>query len=267
MKKLISLLLALIAVIFTAVPSYAAKSVKFTASDCEVFTGDEFTVDIFISDYSLLKSATLLVEYDKKAMQFLNLNIGAIVTAGSNAVSYKDVNNANKSYVQIDYKDSSASLSTAGKFLSLTFVANDTAAGGTTVKLSVRGNKITVSSGSVTPEFKNGKINIINNNPVTELKPEPSSEDVSSAPVSSENAENPQNTAPKPSESKPQNTNNSDIKPDKDKAESKKATHIAVLAVIITVIVICVLLFGSNSKSNTKSKKKKKRKKRKSRRR
>ena len=122
MKKFISVFLAFFMLILAAVPSFAAKSVKFTASDSEVFAGDEFTVDIFISDYSRLKSATLIVEYNEKAVQFLDLDIGAIVTAGSKAVSFKDIKNSGKSYIQIDYKDSSASLSSAGKFLSLTLL-------------------------------------------------------------------------------------------------------------------------------------------------
>lgn len=265
MKKLISILLALFMLVSAALPSFAAKSVKFTASDNEVFAGDEFTVDIFISDYSLLKTATLIVEYDSKAMQFLDLNIGAIVTAGSKAVSFKDIKNADKSYVQIDYKDSSASLSSAGKFLSLTFVANDTAAGKTDIKLSVSGNKISVASGSLTPEFQNGKINIINNEPVSTSSTVPTSEESSSSEMaSSENPSSSQSAVQNLAVPSSQNTDGNSASADKNKEKSKN--NFAVAAVVITVIVICAVLFGSNGNGKKRPVKKKRKKKRKSRR-
>lgn len=259
MKKIISILLVFVMSAVFALPSFAAKNVKFTVSDSEVFAGDEFTVDIFISDYSQLKSATLLVKYDKNSMQFLDLNVGAIVTAGSNAVSFKDVQNGSKSYIQIDYNDSSASLSSAGKFLSLTFVAGDTAVGEKDVKLSVSGNKVTVKTGSVTPEFDNGKIKIINNNPVTDSKTDPSSEESTASEASApENTENVQNTAENPSENKMENSS-----ADKNNNEEKTNKRIIAGSVVTAIIVIAAMLFetkGSKGKRKKKSRKSQKRK-------
>lgn len=264
MKKLISIFFVFVISAVFVFPSFAAQSIKFTVSDSEVFAGDEFTVDIFISDYSQLKSATLLVEYDKNSMQFLDLNVGAIVTAGSNAVSFKDIQNVGKSYIQIDYNDSSASLSSAGKFISLTFVAGDTAVGEKDVKMSVSGNKVTVKTGTVTPEFKNGKIKIINNNPVTDSKTEPSSVEStaseSSAPENTENVQNtPQNTSENPSESKIENSS-------ADKNNSKENTNkrIIVGSVVTAIIVIAAML--CETKGNKGKRKKNKSKKRKTRR-
>lgn len=260
MKKFISILLTFFMLILATVPSFAAKNVTFTASDSEVFAGDEFTVDIFISDNALLKSAMLIVEYDAKAMQFLDLNIGAIVTAGTRAVSFQNVNeDSGNSYVQIEYKDSSASLSSAGKFLSLTFVANDTAIGETTVKLSASGNKISVSSGSVTPDFKNSKINIINNVIVTDSDPSTSAEESSSdISESSEPSVSTQGTAPSAAvESSSQNiSSNTPVTKDKEKSN----TPIFIAVAIIVAVVILLVLFDSNGKGNKKSKKKKRKK-------
>lgn len=266
MKKFISILLTLFMLILAAVPSFAAKTVTFTASDSEVFAGDEFTVDIFVSDYSRLKSATLIIEYDEKAVQFLDLNIGAIVTAGSNAVSFKDVKNSGKSYIQIDYKDSYASLSSAGKLLSLTFVANDSAIGKTDIKLSVSGNQITVASGSVTPEFKNGQINIINNEPVSSSKPVPSSEESSSSePTVSEDMSNAQNAVQNSAESPSQNVNSNSAS-DKKKDKDNNNTYLIIAAAVITVVVIIAVMLDPNGKGTGKSRKKKRKNKRKSRR-
>lgn len=258
-KKTVSVLLAVFLFVFCAMPIFAAKSVEFSASDSEVFAGDEFTVDIFISDYSLLKSASLLVEYDKNSMEFLDLNVGAIVTAGSKAVSYKDVKDSGKSYVQIDYNDSSASLSSAGKFLSLTFVASDTAFGETDVKITAVGNKITLESGSVTPNFKNGKINIIKNDPNANLNSsKPQDETSSSAAPDSETSSETKSSSQNISETSSENSNAGS-----DKNEENRKTHFAVVAVAVTVIVICAVLFGSIGNGGGK-KRKKKRKKRKS---
>lgn len=262
MKKIISVLLVFVISAVFVLPSFAAQSIKFTVSDSEVFAGDEFTVDIFISDYSQLKSATLLVEYDKSSMQFLDLNVGAIVTAGSNAVSFKNMQNGSKSYIQIDYNDSSASLSSAGKFLSLTFVAGDTAVGEKDVKLSVSGNKITAKTGTVTPEFDNGKIKIINNSPVTDLKTEPSSEESnaseSSAPENTENVQNTaQNTAENPSENKIENSSDN-----KNNNKEKTNKRIIVGSVVTAIIMIAAMLFetkGNKGKRKKKSRKSQKR--------
>lgn len=262
MKKIISVLLVFVMSAVFALPSFAAKNVKFTVSDSEVFAGDEFTVDIFISDYSKLKSATFLVEYDKNAMQFLDLNVGAIVTAGSNAVSFKDVQNGSKSYIQIDYNDSSASLSSAGKFLSLTFVAGDTAVGEKDVKLSVSGNKVTVKTGSVTPEFDNGKIKIINNSPVTDSKTDPSSEESTASEASApENTENVQNTAENPSENKMENSS-----ADKNSNEEKTNKRIIAGSVVTAIIVIAAMLFETKGNKGRRKKKSRKSQKRKTRR-
>lgn len=262
MKKFLSVIIALLLTVLAALPSFAAKSVKFTASDCETFAGDEFTVDIFISDYSQLKSATLIVEYDKNAAQFLDLNVGAIVTSGNKAVSFKDVNNSNKSYVQIDYKDSSASLSSAGKFLSLTFVSKDNAAGKTDIKLSVSGNKIATKAGSLIPELKNGKINIINNNPVTESTAEPTSQESSaseaSVPEKSESSHStPKNTSSVSSlQNTPENTT-------VDNNNKKKTNmRVAIGAVVTAVILIAAMLFETGSRNGKRKKKSGKSKKR-----
>lgn len=257
MKKIISVLLVFVISAVFVLPSFAAQSIKFTVSDSEVFAGDEFTVDIFISDYSQLKSATLLVEYDKNSMQFLDLNVGAIVTAGSNAVSFKNVQNGSKSYIQIDYNDSSASLSSAGKFLSLTFVAGDTAVGEKNIKLSVSGNKVTAKTGTVTPEFDNGKIKIINNNPVTDSKTEPSSEEStaseSSAPENTENVQNTaQNTAENPSENKIENSSDN-----KNNNKEKTNKRIIVGSVVTAIIVIAAMLFETSNKGKRKKKSRK----------
>lgn len=264
MKKILSIFISLVVIVFASVPSFAAKSIKFTVSDSEVFAGDEFTVDIFISDYSQLKSAVLLVEYDKNAMQFLDLNIGAIVTAGNDAISFKDVQNSGKSYIQIDYNDSSASLSSAGKFLSLTFVADDTAVGEKAVKLSVSGNKVTAKTGTVIPEFKNGKIKIVNKSPFTDSKTEPSSEGGtafgSTTPKNTENVQNTaQNTAENPSESKKENSS-----ADKNSNEAKINKRIIIGSVVTAIIVIAAML--CETKGNKGKRKKNKSKKRKTRR-
>lgn len=260
MKKIISVLLVFVISAVFVLPSFAAKNVKFTVSDSEVFAGDEFTVDIFISDYSQLKSATLLVEYDKSSMQFLDLNVGTIVTAGSNAVSFKNVQNGSKSYIQIDYNDSYASLSSAGKFLSLTFVAGDTAVGEKNIKLSVSGNKVTVKTGTLIPEFKNGKIKIINNSPVTDSKTESSSEESTASEASaSEHTENVQNTVENPSENKMENSS-----ADKNNNEEKTNKRIIVGSVVTAIIVIAAML--CETKGNKGKRKKNKSKKRKTRR-
>lgn len=263
MKKITSILLVLFMFAFSALPSFAEKSIELSVSDNEVFAGDEFTVDIFISDYSQLKTATLIVEYDEKAVKFINLSVGAIVTAGSKAVTYKNINNAGNSYVQIEYKDSSGSLSSAGKFLSLTFVASDNAVGEIDIKLSASGNKISTVTGSVTPELKNGKVNIINNNPVvtekTSTEPEESSSDI---PTDSDTSSSTESTVQDVTESSAQIESSSSTTAEntnKDDADNEKRNDylIIAVAVILAVLVAVIIVLNSNKTAKTKKRKSK----------
>lgn len=261
MKKFTSILLVLFILVFSALPSFAAKNVEFSASENEVFAGDEFTVDIFISDYSQLKSAVLYVRYDEKAVKFINLSVGAIVTSGSKAVTYKNVNNSGDSYVQIDYKDSSGSLSSAGKLLSLTFVASDNAVGETDIKLSVSGNKISTVSGSVTPEFNNGKVNIINNEPIVSEKPSAEPEESSSdAPTDSDTSSNTESTGQNLTESLSNNENSSSVADDtnnKEKTNNKKSYDYLIIAFAVILVIVIAVIIVLNSGKTVKSKKRK----------
>lgn len=265
MKKITSILLVLFMLSFSALPSFAAKSVEFSASDNEVFAGDEFSVDIFISDYSQLKSAVLYVQYDEKSVKFINLSVGAIVTESSKAVSYKNINNAGNSYVQIEYKDSSGSLSSAGKFLSLTFVASDNAVGETDIKISASGNIITTAAGSVTPEINNGKVNIINNNPVNDLKPSALPEESSSdVPTDSLSPSSTENTAQNLTEGSEKNESKSSVAADdtnKADSDNKNSNDYLIIAVaVILVVFFAVIIVLSNNKTEKSKKRKSKNK-------
>lgn len=260
MKKIISVFLVLIISAIFVFPSFAAQNIEFIAYGSEVFAGDEFVVDIFISDNSELKTATLLVEYDKNAMHFLDLNIGAIVPAGSDIISFKDVQNGGKSYIQIDYNDSTSSLSTTGKFVSLIFMANDTAIGENDIKLSASNNQITTKSGVITPQFENCKIKIINNNPTADSATVTSSEESTATESSvADITENNQNANQNVTEEQSGNTS------DASSAEKTKKGNVrlAIAAVAAGIIVVAAMLFETKNKRNHKKRKSKNKGKRK----
>lgn len=264
MKKIISLLFVVIILIVLSMPSFAANEVMFSASDCEVFAGDEFTVDIFISDNSLLSSATILVQYNEKNLQFLDLSVGYIVEAGEKAVTYKNVksNNGN-SYVQIDYADYSATLTSAGKFLSLTFAANDNAVGKTEIKLVASGGKFTSANGAFTPKFKNGKINIINNTPVTNATSNPAnvtenttvgaSETVSTEASSTSSI----TTSEESLAATEPNTNGNNSKEETDSTDK-----LIIGVAVITVFAVAIFVIATNNSQKPTKKRKKKKSKR-----
>ncbi len=259
-KKITALFLAALIVFTFSFNVFAAKTVTFTTYNAEVFSGDEFSVDIFVSDNSLMKTATLIVSYDERQMTFLDLNVGAIAASGSDAVSFKDVKGTSgDSFVQIEYNDPSASLSSAGKLFSLTFAATDSAKGQTNIKLSAKGDKIDTLSGAVTPKFNNSEINIINNSvsPSSETTPPPeeSSSDVSESAQESST----QNTAQSTTEP---TTQNSQAVSGKNEKKSNSAAVFAALAVIAVVAVLLVSfdLNGKNKKKHKSNRKKKSRK-------
>lgn len=259
-KKITALFLAALIIFAFSFNVFAAKTVTFTTYNAEVFAGDEFSVDIFVSDNSLIKTATLIVSYDERQVTFLDLNVGAIAASGSDAVSFKDVKGtAGDSFVQIEYNDSSASLSSAGKLFSLTFAANDSAKGQTNIKLSVKGDKIDTLSGAVTPKFNNSEINIINNSVSPSSETTPPTEESSSDVSESAQESSTQNAAQSTTEPTTQNSQNDGGK------NEKKSSSAAVFAALAVIAVVAVLLvsFDLNGKNKKKRKNKRKKKSRK----
>ncbi len=259
-KKITSFFLAALIIFTFSFNVFAAKTVTFTTYNAEVFAGDEFSVDIFVSDNSLMKTATLIVSYDERQVTFLDLNVGAIAASGSDAVSFKDVKGSSgDSFVQIEYNDSSASLSSAGKLFSLTFAATDSAKGQTEIKLSANGDKIDTLSGAVTPKFNNCEINIINNSVSPSSETTPSAEESSSDVSESAQESSSQNTAQSTTEPTTQNSQTVGGK------NEKKSIGTAVFAALAVIAVVAVLLvsFDLNGKNKKKRKNKRKKKSRK----
>lgn len=255
-KKITALFLAALIIFAFSFNVFAAKTVTFTTYNAEVFAGDEFSVDIFVSDNSLMKTATLIVSYDERQMTFLDLNVGAIAASGSDAVSFKDVKGTSgDSFVQIEYNDPSASLSSAGKLFSLTFAATDSAKGQTNIKLSAKGDKIDTLSGAVTPKFNNSEINIINNSVSPSSETTPPTEESSSDVSESAQESSTQNTAQSTTEPTTQNSQNVGGK------NEKRSSSAAVFAVLAVIAVIAVLLVSLDLNGKNKKKRKNKRKK------
>lgn len=254
MRKIISIILAILIVASWSVTSFAESNITFTASNCEVFAGEEFNVDVFINDNSLLKSAVLEVYYNSKNLQFLDLEIGFIVE-NSNAITYQNItNNSANSYIKIAYNDSSASLSSGGKFVSIKFVAKDEAVGNNDIKLVANGGTFTSANGTVTPILKNGKVNVINNVTVTHTTYTTLPEESTSETNSSIELEN--------SATVTEITYTETVtatEEDSNKLESKKNTTTIIIVLAILVAIAVVYFYTSNS--NSKKKRRKKRRK------
>lgn len=258
MKKFLSILMSIFLLLLSTFACFAANNVTFSVPSIETFAGDELMVDVFISDDSFLKSATISVHFDGSKLYFLDLYIGSIVPGGDNTLTYKKLGSGANSYIQIEYNDKSSSLSSAGKFVTLLFTAMDEAAGKSEIKLSVNSGAVTTKNSTVKPTFENGEINIINNTPVipsssvsSSEEPESMSDDVSQGNALTQSLTEAQQSAAV------NNVVSAGAANEKVKnINSSKSTFIIITFIVLVVLAVLIfILNGALGKKNARKKK------------
>ena len=136
MKKLISVVsIVLVLALSLSLCAYAASSVKFTLSGGKVYAGDEFTVNLYVSDNSKISGAVIDIHYDKSKLQFISAEPGGILDSQANT-SIKNID-GDDAYVRFAYMAPSSEITAEGILLSVTFKALDSASGIASLSLSV----------------------------------------------------------------------------------------------------------------------------------
>ncbi len=136
MKKILSVFITLIIFVLSlSVCAYAQEPVIISIQDEKVYAGDEFTINVFISDNSQISGAVIDLNYDDKKLEFVSAKEGAIFDTKSN-ISIRNVNK-DKSYVRFTYMSGSSELSAEGIIFSVTFKALEAASGKTNLEITI----------------------------------------------------------------------------------------------------------------------------------
>ncbi len=181
MKKVISIILSLIILIFSFSYLVSAENVaELSIQDEKVYAGDDFTVNLFISDNSQLSGAVIDIKYDNEKLEFVSAKEGGILDPTSN-ISIRNIKDDN-SYVRFTYMSANSSVSTKGILFSVTFKALENAKGKTDLEITVPNAADFINSDleKISYSVDNAEIEILENISI-EKPTEPISEDISAS--------------------------------------------------------------------------------------
>lgn len=164
MKKFTLTFLALIVLILSfSVSAFATDPVTLSIQDEKVYAGDTFTVNVFISDNSMVSGAVIDINYDKEKLEFISAKEGGILDTKANT-SIRNIKN-DKSYVRFAYMSGSSSIDAEGIILTVTFKALETAKGKTNLEITIPNPADFVNNNLEKIEYKvqNAEISILEN--------------------------------------------------------------------------------------------------------
>lgn len=176
MKKSISLILTLIILISAfSFYAFAESKVELSLTSETVYAGEEFTLNLFISDNSKMSGAVIDINYDKNVLEYVSAEQGAILDRSAN-ISIKNIE-GEKSKVRFTYLAPSSSVTSEGVIMSITLKSLPNATGNTEITLTIpnAADFITQDLEKISYEVSNSVVKIINTTYV-----EQSEEDTSS---------------------------------------------------------------------------------------
>lgn len=166
MKKIISIFLTLIILTLSlSFFCFAEDAVTLSLNNEKVYAGDEFTINLFISDNSQMSGAVIDINYDNEKLEFVSAKEGAILDPKAN-ISIRNINNE-KSYVRFTYMAASSSVISDGILLSISFKALESAKGETELSITIPNPADFVTSDLEKIPYKvnNAKITVLNDIP------------------------------------------------------------------------------------------------------
>ncbi len=163
MKKIISSALTLFMLIsLFSFSAFAESKAKLSLTSETVYAGEEFTLNLFISDNSKMSGAVIDINYDKNILEFVSAEQGAILDKTAN-ISIKNIDGENAK-VRFTYLAPNSSVTSEGVIMSVTFKALANATGNTDLKLTIpnAGDFITSDLEKISYEVSNSVVKIIN---------------------------------------------------------------------------------------------------------
>ncbi len=179
MKKILSIIIStLIILLSLSIPCFASDTVFLSLQNETVYAGDEFTVNLFVSDNSKISGAVIDIKYDKTKLEFVSAKEGAILDAKA-TISIRNISKDN-AFVRFTYMSGNSSIISEGILFSITFKALETSTGKTDLEISIPSSADFVSESleKLPYSVRNSSITILNEVPTetttsTELETEP----------------------------------------------------------------------------------------------
>ncbi len=160
MKKILSIILVLTTLFISfSVVTLAQTPVTLSLNSETVYAGDEFVVNLFISDNSKVSGAVIDIKYNKDMLEFVSAKEGGILDSSAN-ISIRNIDNK----IRFAYMSPSSEITSAGILVSITFKAKDTAKGETSLEICIENDADFVSMDieKIPYKTKNSTIDIIN---------------------------------------------------------------------------------------------------------
>ena len=114
---------------------FAENKVELSLTDETVYAGEEFKLNLFISDNSKMSGAVIDVNYDNTMLEFVSATQGTILDNTAN-VNIKNIDGDN-SKVRFTYLSPSSSVTSEGVLMTITFKALENATGDTNLTISI----------------------------------------------------------------------------------------------------------------------------------
>lgn len=224
MKKTLSIIISILIVLLSfSTISFATDTVTLSLQNETVYAGDEFTVNLFISDNSKVSGAVVDINYDKSKLEFVSAKEGAILDTKA-SISIRNINNDN-SYVRFAYMANGSCITAEGILFSVTFKVLETAEGKTDLNISIPSPADFVSENieKIPYSVHNSTITIIN--------------DIDNEITSESETEIPESTTDEITETESQITTETDNNPDDKKEDGD--SYLSIILVLIGVAFIC----------------------------
>lgn len=176
MKKAISVILTFFILISAfSVSAFAESKVNLSITSETVYAGEEFTLNLFISDNSKMSGAVIDINYDKAMLEYVSAEQGAILDDSAN-ISIKNID-GEKAKVRFTYLAPSSSVTSEGVIMSITFKALPNATGNTDLTITIpnAGDFVTQDLERISYEVSNSVVKIINTTYVEQSEDDSSS--------------------------------------------------------------------------------------------
>ncbi len=163
MKKMISLMLVLFMLMsLFSISVFAENKVKLSLTNETVYAGEEFKLNLFISDNSKMSGAVIDINYDKNMLEFVSAKQGAILDSTAN-ISIKNID-GEKPKVRFTYLAPNSSVTSEGVIMTITFKALENATGNTDLTISIpnAADFVTQDLHNIAYEVTNSVVKIIN---------------------------------------------------------------------------------------------------------
>ncbi len=163
MRKIISVILAFVVLALSfSLTAFATTEATLTLSGENVYAGEEFKIQLLISDNSKMSGAVIDVNYDSRMLEFISAEKGGVLDVNANISINKIDEDTSK--IRFTYLAPSSSVTAEGVVMTMNFKAMPSANGETNLTISIpsAGDFVTEDLEKISYTLVNSKVVITN---------------------------------------------------------------------------------------------------------